>query len=128
MSSFSNECNALLVISRWRPPTAQQIISYNSDSAVQLRPENIIIDEVKVDLTRGNSNPMDNVSFFYFANDTEKFTMTPNQTSSMFPMNCRVGCPWPQDLPLNPAYISLCCWQWHGVCSYLAANEQSCAV
>jgi hypothetical protein len=75
---------------RWRPPTAEQIISYNPDRSVRLRVDDIIIDEVKVDLTRGSSNPMDNVRFFHFAHSTDKLKMPRDQISSMFPMSCRV--------------------------------------
>lgn len=37
---------------RWEPPTAQDIVSHASNSSVRLRPEDVIVDEARVDLTR----------------------------------------------------------------------------
>lgn len=58
-----------------------------------LREEDIIISEVKVDLTKGDKNPMDNVSFFDYPESKEKRKVPPHHISAMFPVCNRVS--WP---------------------------------
>ena len=45
-------------VSRWEPPTAQDIVSHGSNSSVRLRAEDVIVDEARVDLTRCGSTCM----------------------------------------------------------------------
>ena len=65
------------------PPTAADIIGANSSNL--LREDDIIISEVKVDHTKGDENPMYNVSFFDYPESTEKRKVSPHQISTMFP-------------------------------------------
>jgi len=71
-------------------PTAEDIVSRCTSSSVQLQARDIIVDEVKVDLTNGSGNPMDNVSFFHYLDSHEKIKLEADQISGMFPMNNRV--------------------------------------
>lgn len=71
------------------PPTAADIIAAKGSNL--LRADDIIISEVKVDLTKGDRNPMDNVSFFDYPESTEKRKVPPHQISTMFPICNRVS-------------------------------------
>ena len=46
---------------RWRKPEAEDVVGYNSSSDVSLRPEDVILVDVKIDLTNGENNPVDRV-------------------------------------------------------------------
>ena len=70
------------------PPTAADIIGANSSNL--LREDDVIISEVKVDHTKGDENPMYNVSFFDYPESTEKRKVSPHQISTMFPLCNRV--------------------------------------
>ncbi len=74
---------------RWVTPTPADIIAAKGSHL--LRAEDIIISEVKVDLTKGDRNPMDNVSFFDYPESTEKRKVPPHQISTMFPICNRVS-------------------------------------
>ena len=79
---------------RWEPPTAADIIKHGSSTTqAELREDDIIISQVKVDLTKGDSNPMDNVSFFDYPQSTEKRRVPQHQISTMFPICNRVRLP-----------------------------------
>ena len=65
------------------PPTAADIVDAHSSNL--LREDDVIISEVKVDHTKGDENPMYNVSFFDYPESTEKRKVSPHQISTMFP-------------------------------------------
>ncbi len=44
---------------RWRLPDAADVTGHNSSSEVDLRPEDVILIDVRIDLTSGASNPLD---------------------------------------------------------------------
>ena len=49
------------MLHRWRKPEAVDVVGYNSSSDVALRPEDVILVDVKIDLTNGENNPVDRV-------------------------------------------------------------------
>ena len=79
------------------PPTAADIIAAKGSNL--LKADDIIISEVKVDLTKGDRNPMDNVSFFDYPESSEKRKVPPHQISTMFPICNRVSS-WPALQPV----------------------------
>ena len=73
--------------SRWRMPTPAEVLKHGKGN---LQERDIIISEAKVDLTKGDQNPMDNVSFFDYPESTEKKTVPRHHISAMFP-ECNPG-------------------------------------
>ena len=76
--------------SRWRMPTPAEVLKHGKGN---LQERDIIISEAKVDLTKGDQNPMDNVPFFDYPESTEKKTVPRHHISAMFPECNRVSCP-----------------------------------
>ncbi|CAK0787043.1 hypothetical protein CVIRNUC_010259 [Coccomyxa viridis] len=66
----------------WRMPTPAEVLKHGKGN---LQERDIIISEAKVDLTKGDQNPMDNVSFFDYPESTEKKTVPRHHISAMFP-------------------------------------------
>ena len=81
---------------RWVLPTAAEIIAAKASNLLSI--DDVIISEVKVDLTKGDRNPMENVSFFDYPESTEKRKVPPHQISTMFPICSRVS----SHAPLQP--------------------------
>ena len=75
---------------RWHMPTPADIMKHGRG---KLQERDIIVSEAKVDLTKGDQNPMDNVSFFDYPESTEKKTVPRHHISAMFPECNRVSCP-----------------------------------
>ena len=71
-------------------PTPAEVLKHGKGN---LQERDIIISEAKVDLTKGDQNPMDNVSFFDYPESTEKKTVPRHHISAMFPECNRVSCP-----------------------------------
>ncbi|KAL4422624.1 hypothetical protein ABPG75_008821 [Micractinium tetrahymenae] len=67
----------------WRAPTAQDIVNSYRGNKVQLRAEDVILQENKIDYSKRDKNPLDSVHFFDHLGATEKRKLRPDQISSM---------------------------------------------
>ncbi|GAB4815190.1 hypothetical protein N2152v2_002236 [Parachlorella kessleri] len=72
----------------WKLPTAQDIVNSYQGNSVQLRPEDVILHEVKINHAHpkdGRKNPLDHVSFFDDFSSTTSRKLKPEQISGMMP-------------------------------------------
>ena len=96
-SSHKDAMETFARMFRWHMPTPADIMKHGRG---KLQERDIIVSEAKVDLTKGDQNPMDNVSFFDYPESTEKKTVPRHHISAMFPECNRVSCPMLLSPPL----------------------------
>ena len=122
MLDHAEDIRCLSEVRRWRKPEAEDVVGYNSSRDVALRPEDVILVDVKIDLTNGENNPVDRVRAAgkHLANAHQSFIVFTNQ---VMPECIGSGC----------AHHLMCmttfCWvsssAWH---LKLAVCALSCAV
>ena len=72
---------------RWSPPTALDIAGY-LPSGSGVSHEDIITTTLKIDLTAGNSNPLEKVSFFdHYGSEKKRGLRESDMTALMFQNN-----------------------------------------
>ena len=84
MSSESNlKFKIFLVLCRWTPPSSLDIAGY-LPSGSGVTHEDIIMPTLKIDLTAGNSNPLEKVSFFdHYGSDKKRGLRESDMTALM---------------------------------------------
>ena len=70
-------------LQHWKPVTALDITTHQKGTS--LRPEDIVVQNLKIDYAKGNKNPVDYVSFFQEYDSTTKFHIAEEKVSSMLP-------------------------------------------
>ena len=74
----------IVMSGRWTPPTPEDVVSYHSNNGdVDLRVDDVIIQENKIDYSMASQNPLDSVHFYDYIGDTNKRKLRPDQISSM---------------------------------------------
>lgn len=73
---------------QWTAPTEMDIVnSYNGTSQVKLQPDDVILQETRIDYSMKNTNPLDHVNFFDYLDSNEKKKLKDSQISSMVVAN-----------------------------------------
>lgn len=73
-------------LANWKPPSPEDVVAGyrgRNSPGIKLRPEDIIVQENKINYSMRNLNPLDNVHFYDYIGSTEKRTLKPDQISSM---------------------------------------------
>ncbi|CAL1383499.1 unnamed protein product [Linum trigynum] len=86
-------CNEFAVpkenLDHFKDVTPQDIICSQRSSDVTLKEEDIAVSTVKIDLTRGSSNPLESVKFFQDYDSTDRFTIPVERISHLVPAVCQ---------------------------------------
>ncbi|GAB2275360.1 hypothetical protein Dimus_010120 [Dionaea muscipula] len=86
-------CNEFTVpkdkLEHFKDITAQDIICSQVSSRVTLKEEDIAVSIIKIDLTRGCSNPLGRIMFFKDYESDEKFPIQDERVSHMLPVCCQ---------------------------------------
>ncbi|XP_042454267.1 deoxynucleoside triphosphate triphosphohydrolase SAMHD1 homolog [Zingiber officinale] len=69
--------------------TPQDIICSQKANGINLKAEDIVVSNVKIDLTRGKHNPLESISFFKDYYSEEKFNITDDRISHLLPACCQ---------------------------------------
>lgn len=75
----------IIALQQWTPPTAADVITCGGSASLQLREEDVIIVESKVNFSMGSKNPMDVVKFFDEWEDQTSFSGSSRRDNSMMP-------------------------------------------
>ncbi|PON36653.1 HD domain containing protein [Parasponia andersonii] len=82
-------CNEYAVpkdkIDNFKNVTAQDIVCSQKNGGVILREEDVAVSNVKIDLTRGRHNPLENIHFFKDYESDEKFSISDERISHLLP-------------------------------------------
>ncbi|KAJ4974251.1 hypothetical protein NE237_007425 [Protea cynaroides] len=82
-------CNQFVVpnekLEHFKDVTAQDIICSQKSSEATLREEDIIVSNIKIDLTRGRHNPLESIKFFQDYDSNEKFSIEEDCVSHLLP-------------------------------------------
>lgn len=55
-----------------------------------VKPDDVIVDDYKLDMTAGNENPLDKVSFYDDVQSTIKRKIEPHKVTNMLPLHFQV--------------------------------------
>ncbi|KAL8519031.1 hypothetical protein ACS0TY_010103 [Phlomoides rotata] len=82
-------CNEFAVpkekLDYFKSVTPQDIICSQNSSHPTLHEEDIVVSNVKIDLTRGRNNPLESIRFFKDYDSSEKFTIKDDMVSHLLP-------------------------------------------
>ncbi|XP_074576591.1 uncharacterized protein LOC141833093 [Curcuma longa] len=82
-------CNEYAVpkekLEHFKDITPQDIICSQKANGINLKAEDIVVSNVKIDLTRGKHNPLESISFFKDYYSEEKFNITDDRISHLLP-------------------------------------------
>ncbi|XP_051120381.1 uncharacterized protein LOC127244085 isoform X2 [Andrographis paniculata] len=82
-------CNEYAVpkekLENFRKVTAQDIVCSQRNGGTALREEDVVVSNVRIDLTRGDSNPLDSIKFFKDYESEETFSIPDNRISHLLP-------------------------------------------
>ncbi|CAK9162810.1 unnamed protein product [Ilex paraguariensis] len=82
-------CNEYAVprdkVENFKDVTAQDIVCSQKSGGLILREEDIAVSNVKIDLTRGRRNPLENINFFKDYESEEKFSIADDRISHLLP-------------------------------------------
>ncbi|XP_042498660.1 deoxynucleoside triphosphate triphosphohydrolase SAMHD1 homolog [Macadamia integrifolia] len=82
-------CNEFAVpideLEHFKPVTAQDIVCSQKSSEVTLREEDVIVSNVKIDLTRGRRSPLESIKFFQDYDSNEKLSIKEEDISLLLP-------------------------------------------
>ncbi|KAI8527123.1 hypothetical protein RHMOL_Rhmol12G0051900 [Rhododendron molle] len=73
------------ILEHFKNVTPQDIICSQKSCGVTLKEEDIVVTNVKIDMTRGRSNPLDRVNFFQDYETDGKFTIEDKRVSHLLP-------------------------------------------
>ncbi|KAL6520291.1 hypothetical protein OROMI_032471 [Orobanche minor] len=65
--------------------TAQDIVCSQKKGGVSLREEDVVVSNVRIDLTRGRHNPLESIKFFQDYRSEDKFSITDDRISHLLP-------------------------------------------
>ncbi|KAL2523352.1 HD domain-containing metal-dependent phosphohydrolase family protein [Forsythia ovata] len=82
-------CNEYAVpkdkLENFKHVTAQDIVCSQKSSGVTLREEDVVVSNVRIDLTRGRNNPLESVKFFKDYESDEKLSIPDSRISHLLP-------------------------------------------
>ncbi|KAE9466501.1 hypothetical protein C3L33_01592, partial [Rhododendron williamsianum] len=82
-------CNEYAVpkdkMENFKEVTAQDIVCSQKSSGVILKEEDVVVSNVRIDLTRGKSNPLESINFFKDYDSEEKFSIPDERISHLLP-------------------------------------------
>ncbi|KAL5723753.1 hypothetical protein ACHQM5_007110 [Ranunculus cassubicifolius] len=82
-------CNYYVVpkdkIEHFRDITAKDIICSQKSNGITLTEEDVVVCNVKIDLSRGMYNPLESINFFQDYDSDEKFRISDHQVSNLLP-------------------------------------------
>ncbi|KAK4763924.1 hypothetical protein SAY87_013362 [Trapa incisa] len=82
-------CNEFSVpkdsLDHFKPIIPRDIVCSQKSGSVSLKEEDVAVSNVKIDLTRGRSNPLESVNFFKDYESAEKFTIQNSRISHLLP-------------------------------------------
>ncbi|XP_027151707.1 deoxynucleoside triphosphate triphosphohydrolase SAMHD1 homolog isoform X1 [Coffea eugenioides] len=82
-------CNQFAVpkdrLDHFKVATPQDIVCSQRSGGITLKEEDIIVTNVKIDLTRGRENPLESIKFFEDFASTEKFSIKDDRISHLLP-------------------------------------------
>ncbi|GAB4849182.1 hypothetical protein Ancab_003992 [Ancistrocladus abbreviatus] len=86
-------CNEYAVpkdkLKHFKEVTAQDIICSQKSGGVMLKEEDVAVNNVRIDLTRGVQNPLQNIKFFQDFESNEKFSIPDDCVSHLLPACCQ---------------------------------------
>ncbi|KAL6518844.1 hypothetical protein OROHE_017597 [Orobanche hederae] len=65
--------------------TAQDVVCSQKNGGVSLREEDVVVSNVRIDLTRGRHNPLESIKFFQDYRSEDKFSITDDRISHLLP-------------------------------------------
>ncbi|KAJ6911545.1 hypothetical protein NC652_021983 [Populus alba x Populus x berolinensis] len=85
-------CNEFSVpkdkLEHFKDITPQDIVCSQENGDITLKEEDVIVCNMKIDLTRGRSNPLENINFFQDFESNEKFPIHDYRISHLLPAFC----------------------------------------
>jgi HD superfamily phosphohydrolase len=73
-------------LAHWKAVTPADVVScQDPQGGVQLRPEDVIVHNLKIDWTSKNENPVNSIKFFRDYDSTDKFAIPKEKVSSLIP-------------------------------------------
>lgn len=85
-------CNEFSVpkdkLEHFKDITPQDIVCSQGNGDITLKEEDVVVCNVKIDLTRGRSNPLENINFFQDFESNEKFPIHDYRISHLLPAFC----------------------------------------
>ncbi|KAH8499973.1 hypothetical protein H0E87_015277 [Populus deltoides] len=85
-------CNEFSVpkdkLEHFKDITPQDIVCSQGNGDITLKQEDVVVCNVKIDLTRGRSNPLENINFFQDFESNEKFPIHDYRISHLLPAFC----------------------------------------
>lgn len=82
-------CNEYAVpkdkMENFKAVTAQDIVCSQRSSGVILREDDVVVSNVRIDLTRGKNNPLESINFFKDYDSEEKFPIPEERISHLLP-------------------------------------------
>lgn len=85
-------CNEFSVpkdkLEHFKDITPQDIVCSQGNGDITLKEEDVVVCNVKIDLTRGRSNPLENINFFQDFESNEKFPIHDYHISHLLPAFC----------------------------------------
>ncbi|KAJ7953628.1 deoxynucleoside triphosphate triphosphohydrolase SAMHD1-like [Quillaja saponaria] len=83
---FCNEFSVpKAILEHFKNITAQDIVCSQKNGGTTLREDDIVVSNVKIDLTRGRKNPLERISFFQDYESSEKFSIKDDRISHLLP-------------------------------------------
>ncbi|KAG1342760.1 deoxynucleoside triphosphate triphosphohydrolase SAMHD1 [Cocos nucifera] len=65
--------------------TSQDIVCSQKGNGIELKEEDIVVSNVRIDLTRGRDNPLESINFFKDYDSDKKFTISDDRISHLLP-------------------------------------------
>ncbi|KAI3474878.1 hypothetical protein Pfo_030189 [Paulownia fortunei] len=82
-------CNEYTVpkekLENFKKVTAQDIVCSQKNGGVTLREEDVVVSNVRIDLTRGKHNPLESIKFFKDYDSEDKFSISDDRISHLLP-------------------------------------------
>ncbi|XP_038982991.1 deoxynucleoside triphosphate triphosphohydrolase SAMHD1 homolog isoform X2 [Phoenix dactylifera] len=69
--------------------TSQDIVCSQKANGIELKEEDIVVSNVRIDLTRGKDNPLESINFFKDYDSEKKFTISDDRISHLLPASCQ---------------------------------------
>lgn len=76
-------------LEHYKEVTPQDIVCAQKESGINLKEEDIAVSNIKIDLTRGEENPLNRVHFFQDYDSTSKFSIDKERISQLLPASCQ---------------------------------------
>ncbi|XP_015894670.2 uncharacterized protein LOC107428617 [Ziziphus jujuba] len=87
---FCNECSVPKdMMDHFKDVTSKDIICSQRPGDILLNEEDVVVSNVRIDLSRGKHNPLESINFFQDYESKEKFPIHDDQISNLLPSYCQ---------------------------------------